>query len=113
MNSIENNLNKNYHFFKLENNEINNNKIFVWTYWKLNINDVENKNNLTEVFEIIISDGERLWNQNIKIKDISSYIKNIKVEDYYTLIKKALSYIKKDSKEKFIYSWDLKDDIAN
>jgi len=56
---------KNYHFFKLENDELNNNKIYIWTYWKLNIDNIENKNfnNNTEVFEIIISDGERLWNQ--------------------------------------------------
>ncbi|ORY46188.1 hypothetical protein LY90DRAFT_509336 [Neocallimastix californiae] len=105
--------NDNYHFFKLENNELNNNKIFIWTYWKLNINEIEKKNNLNDVFEIILSDGERLWNQNIKIKDISSYLKNIKIEDYYTLIKKALIYTNKNIKEKFIYNWDLKDDIAN
>jgi hypothetical protein len=49
----------------------------------------------------------------IKIKDISSYLKNIKIEDYYTLIKKALIYTNKNIKEKFIYNWDLKDDIAN
>jgi len=49
----------------------------------------------------------------VKIKDISSYLKNIKIEDYYTLIKKALIYTNKNIKEKFIYNWDLKDDIAN
>ncbi|ORX84763.1 hypothetical protein BCR32DRAFT_114427 [Anaeromyces robustus] len=106
-------LKKDYHFFKLENDELNNNKIFIWTYWKLNKNDIGKKNNSIEVFEIILSDGERLWSQNIKIKDISVYIKNIKEEDYYTLIKKALTYTKKDTEEKFIYNWNLKDDIAN
>jgi len=106
-------LKKDYHFFKLENEELNNNKIFLWTYWNLNKYDIGKKNNSIEVFEIILSDGERLWSQNIKIKDISVYIKNIKEEDYYTLIKKALTYTKKDIEEKFIYSWNLKDDIAN
>jgi len=67
MNETE--IEKNYHFFKLENDELNNNKIYIWTYWKLNIDNVDvnnnnNINNLTDVFEIIISDGERLWNQN-------------------------------------------------
>ncbi len=57
-------LKKDYHFFKLENEELNNNKIFLWTYWKLNKYDIEKKNNSIEVFEIILSDGERLWSQN-------------------------------------------------
>jgi len=48
----------------------------------------------------------------VKIKDISSYVKNIKEKDYYTLIKNALSYAKQEKKEKFIYNWDLKDDIS-
>jgi len=52
-------------------------------------------------------------NYSVRIKDISQYIKNIKEKDYYTLIKKALSYTKKDIQEKFIYNWDLKDDISN
>ncbi|ORX54760.1 hypothetical protein BCR36DRAFT_396175 [Piromyces finnis] len=110
--SIKNNK---YHFFKLENDELNNNKIYIWTYWKLNIDNIENKNfnNNSEVFEIIISDGERLWNQTIKVKDILSYVKNIKEKDYYELMKKALSYTIQDKKEKFLYNWNLKDDISN